>query len=118
MKKIAAIGAGNVGIMAAKALELSQDMELCGFVRKNIKPVPGFENLPVAKSVFDLPEKPDGAIICIPSRMVEETEKELLEAGIYTVDAFDIHEEILDLRGKLSAAARKGKSAAIIGAGW
>ena len=118
MKKIAAIGAGNVGIMAAKALELSPDMEFCGFVRKNIKPVPGFEKMPVAKNVFELPEKPDGAIICVPSKMVEETEKELLEAGIHTVDAFDIHEEIRDLRKKLSAAAIKGNSAAIIGAGW
>ena len=80
MKKIAIIGAGNVGIAAAKALLEAPDMELCGFVRKEEKTVPGFENVPVAKNVFELPEKPEGAIICLPSRLVEPVEAKLLES--------------------------------------
>ena len=86
MKKIAIIGAGNVGIAAAKALLEAPDMELCGFVRRKAKLVPGFENVPVAKSVFELSEKPEGAIITVPSRIAEEIEKELLRriASIFT----------------------------------
>lgn len=118
MKKIAAIGAGNIGIMAAKALELSPDMELCGFIRREIRPVRGFENIPVAKSVFDLPEKPDGAMICLPSRLAETAEAELLENGIFTADVFDIHEELIGMRERLSESAEKGKVSAVIGAGW
>jgi len=45
-----------------------------GFIRREIRPVRGFENIPVAKSVFDLPEKPDGAMICLPSRLAETAE--------------------------------------------
>ena len=43
MRKIAIIGAGNVGIAAAKALLESPDMELCGFIRRKSAPVPDFE---------------------------------------------------------------------------
>lgn len=118
MKKIAVIGVGNVGLAAAKAVELSPDMELCGFVRRKAKKVNGFADIPVSESVFDLPEKPEGAIICLPSKLVEKTEKRLLEKGIYTVDAFDIHEELLEMRFRLSSAAQKGGVSAIIGAGW
>ncbi|MBQ7874334.1 MAG: diaminopimelate dehydrogenase [Oscillospiraceae bacterium] len=118
MKRIAIIGAGNVGLAAAKAVMLSPDMELCGFIRREAKRVSGFLGIPAAKSVFDLPKKPDGAIICLPSRLVEPVEKELLEAGIYTVDSFDIHEELPAMRRRLSAAAEKGGVSAVIGAGW
>ena len=118
MRKIVIIGVGNVGISAAKAVSESPDMELCGFVRQKAEPVFGFEKIPVAKSVFDLPEKPDGAIICVPSRLVEPIEAELLENGIYTVDAFDIHEELVPMRKRLQKIAEKGRTSAIIGAGW
>ena len=53
MKKIAIIGAGNVGIAAAKAVLESSDMKLCGFARRKAEPVPGFENIPFAENVFD-----------------------------------------------------------------
>ena len=118
MKKIAAIGAGNIGKAAARAIELSPDMELCGFIRRELKPVKGFEKFPSVKSVFDLPEKPDGAIICLPSVLMEEAEKELLESGIYTVDAFDIHSELFAMRKRLAESAKKGKVSCIVGAGW
>ena len=118
MRKIAIIGAGNVGIAAAKALLETPDMELCGFIRRKSAPVPDFEKIPIEKNIFDLPEKPDGAIITVPSRFVEPIEKECLENGIYTVDAFDIHEEIAAMRKRLSFFAKKGKVSAIIGAGW
>ena len=118
MKKIAIIGAGNVGIAAAKAVLESSDMELCGFIRRKTEAVSGFENIPVAKSVSELPEKPEGAIITVPSRFVEPIEKELLENGIYTADCFDIHEELVKMKQKLQSFAEKGKVSCIIGAGW
>lgn len=118
MRKIAVVGAGNVGISAAKAILKSSDMELCGFIRRKNEPVFGFENVPVAKSVFDLPEKPEGAIICVPSKLVEPIAAKLLENGIYTVDAFDIHEKLVSMRRNMKISAEKGKVSAIIGAGW
>ncbi len=118
MKKIAIIGAGNVGIAAAKAVLDQPDMELCGFVRRKTKPVFGLENIPVAESVFGLPEKPDGAVITVPSRLVEPAEAKLLEDGIYTADCFDIHEELLPLRKRLYVSAEKGKVSCVVGAGW
>ena len=118
MRKIAIIGAGNVGVSVAKALLESSDMELCGFVRRKPEPVFGFEKIPVAESVFDLPEKPEGAIIALPSKIVEPVEAKLLESGIYTVDAFDIHEELVPMRDRLRLSAEKGSASCIIGAGW
>ena len=108
MKKIAIIGAGNIGKAAAKALLESPDFELCGFVRREEKAVSCFEKIPVVKSVFDFPEKPDGALVCLPSRLVEKAEKELLEAGIYTADCFDIHGELSAMRKRLNFSAEKG----------
>lgn len=118
MRKIAVIGAGNIGIAAAEALLESPDMELCGFIRRNAKPVPGFDRIPVAESVSDLPERPEGAISAVPSRLAESVEAELLEKGIYTADCFDIHEELSAMRKRLSVFAKAGNVSAIIGAGW
>ena len=110
MRKIVIIGAGNVGIATAKAVLESPDMELCGFVRRKAEPVSGFENVPVEENVFTLPEKPEGAIITVPSRLVEPIEAELLENGIYTVDAFDIHEELVSMHRNLQISAEKGNA--------
>ncbi|MBQ7123219.1 MAG: diaminopimelate dehydrogenase [Oscillospiraceae bacterium] len=118
MKKIVIIGMGNVGKAAAKAVLKSPDMELCGFIRRNAENVMEFADIPVAENVFDLPEKPDGAIICLPSRLAEPVETKLLEAGIYTADAFDIHEELPDMRLRIDKAAKRGGASAVIGAGW
>lgn len=118
MKKIAIIGAGNIGIAAAEALLESPDMELCGFIRRNAKPVPGFEKIPVAESIFDLPEKPEGAVVAVPSRLAEPVESELLEKGIYTADCFDIHGELSAMRKRLNFSAEKGNVSCVIGAGW
>ena len=118
MRKIAIIGTGNVGVAAAKAVLESSDMELCGFVRRKAEQVLGFENISVVKSIFDLPEKPDGAIITVPSRLVEPIERELLEKGIYTADCFDIHGELSAMRERLNFSAEKGNVSCVTGAGW
>lgn len=118
MRKIAIIGTGNVGISAAKAVSESSDMELIAFVSRNKTVVGGFPNVAVVKSVKELSEKLDGAIICLPSELVEQTEKELLKNGIFTVDAFDIHEELDNMKERMEIFAKEGNATAIVGAGW
>ena len=78
------MGAGNVGIYAAKAVLESEDMRLCGFIRQKEDAVEGFCNVPVASAAERLPVRPDGVIICVPSRRTEAAAKYLLSLGINT----------------------------------
>ena len=118
MKNIAIAGLGNVGLAAARAVEKSPDMCLCGFIRREGERVAEFPGVPAAISAFGLPKKPDGVIICVPSRLVERFAAPLLEHGIFTADCFDIHGEIFELKKRLQAAAKTGGTAAAVGAGW
>ena len=118
MKNVAVMGAGNVGIYAAKAVLESEDMRLCGFIRQKEDAVEGFCNVPVASAAERLPVRPDGVIICVPSRRTEATAKYLLSLGINTVDACDLHEELPRIRRELHEAALRGGAAAVTGAGW
>ena len=118
MKNVAVMGAGNVGIYAAKAVLESEDMRLCGFIRQKEDAVEGFCNVPVASAAERLPVRPDGVIICVPSRRTEAAAKYLLSLGINTVDACDLHEELPRIRRELHEAALRGGAAAVTGAGW
>lgn len=118
MKNIVVVGAGNVGVCAAKSVLSSPDMKLCGFLRRKEKIIEGFENIPVRSDIEEFDEKPDGAIICVPSENVLSIEKEVLKKGINTVDAFDIHSEIYRLKDELEKYAAVEKTSAVIGAGW
>ena len=60
----------------------------------------------------------DVAILCTPTRKVEEYAKEILALGIHTVDSFDIHTGITALRRTLDAEAKKHNTVSIISAGW
>ena len=72
---------------------------------------------PVVSSLDELKDV-DVAILCTPTREVEHFAIKALEKGIRTVDSFDIHTQICDLRKTLDAAAKKYNSVAIISAGW
>ena len=111
MKNVAVMGAGNVGIYAAKAVLESEDMRLCGFIRQKENAVEGFCNVPVASAAERLPVRPDGVIICVPSRRTEAAAKYLLSLGINTVDACDLHEELPRIRRELHEAALRGGAA-------
>ena len=52
MKNIAVMGAGNVGIYAAKAVLAAEDMHLCGFIRRREDAVAGFEHSSVQNADF------------------------------------------------------------------
>lgn len=121
MKKIRAaiVGYGNIGKYALEALQEAEDFEIAGIVRRN-----GAENQPaelepyrVVKDIRDL-EDVDVAILSTPTRSVEKYAKEILAMGINTVDSFDIHTQIVDLRRTLDAVAKANNAVSIISAGW
>ena len=121
MKKIRAaiVGYGNIGKYALQALESAPDFEVAGVVRRagaENKPAE-LEKYPVVKEISEL-EDVDVAILSTPTRSVEEYAKQILEAGINTVDSFDIHSQIVPLRRSLDESAKKGGAVSVISAGW
>lgn len=121
MKKIraAVVGYGNVGRYTLQALQQANDFEIAGIVRRK-----GNEDVPVeiaqynvVASIKELKDV-DVAILATPTRKVEEYARDILAAGINTVDSFDIHGQIPALRRNLDAVAKSGNSVAVISAGW
>jgi len=122
MKKIrvAIAGYGNIGQHAAEAVLAARDMELVGIIRRE-----GAKNQPLPDVPF-IDEKQDTAalghvdvvLLCKPSRQIKDYAIPYLSRGIHTVDSFDIHNAIVDLRQHLNEAAQKGKAVAITAAGW
>ncbi len=117
--KVAIIGYGNIGKYTLQAIEASGDMECVGIVRRN-----GAENKPaelagynVVKNIKEL-SGVQVAILATPTRKVEEYAKECLALGINTVDSFDIHTLIVDLRRSLDTVAKANNAVSIISAGW
>lgn len=121
MKKVRAaiVGYGNIGRYVLEALQAAPDFEVAGVVRRA-----GAEGKPtelseyaVVKDIRELKEV-NVAILCTPTRSVEAYAKEILALGIHTVDSFDIHTGIVDLRRSLGACAKEHKAVSIISAGW
>lgn len=121
MKKIraAVVGYGNIGKFTLEALEAAPDFEVAGVVRRQ-----GAENKPaelsayaVVKDIRELKDV-DVAILATPTRSVEQYAKEILALGINTVDSFDIHGQIPDLRKSLGAASKAAGAVSVISAGW
>lgn len=120
MKKIRAaiVGYGNIGHFVLDALQIAPDFEIAGIVRRRVSEVPmELSAYPVVSSLDELKDV-DVAILCTPTREVEHFAVKALEMGVRTVDSFDIHTQICDLRKTLDAAAKKYNSVAIISAGW
>ena len=121
MKKIraAVVGYGNIGHYTLQALEAAPDFEVAGIVRRR-----GAEDCPeelkkydVVKDIRELHDV-DVAVLATPTRKVEEYAKEILALGINTVDSFDIHTQIVDLRRSLDAVAKEHGAVSRISAGW
>jgi diaminopimelate dehydrogenase len=119
-KKIrtAIIGYGNIGKYVLETLSGTPDFEIAGIVRRNVSNIP--EELRTYKVVtsISLLTDVDVAILCTPTRSVEKFAKECLALGINTVDSFDIHGGIVDLRRSLDETAKKNNAVSIIAAGW
>ena len=121
MEKIraAVVGYGNIGKYTIEALQASKDFEIVGVVRRNgaaNKPAE-LADIPVVKDITEL-ENVQVAILATPTRSVEEHAKKCLALGINTVDSFDIHTQIVDLRRSLDAVAKAHNAVSIISAGW
>lgn len=105
--RAAVVGYGNIGKFTLEALEAASDFEVAGIVRRNgaeNKPAE-LANYPVVKDIKEL-ENVDVAILATPTRSVEKYAKEILALGINTVDSFDIHTQITDLRRSLGETAK------------
>ncbi|MDR1119488.1 MAG: diaminopimelate dehydrogenase [Dysgonamonadaceae bacterium] len=116
--RAAIIGYGNIGKYVLEAIQASPDFEVAGIVRRNPADKPeaiaGLEVVDDIKKLKDV----DVAILCTPTRSVEAHAKEILSLGINTVDSFDIHGKIVDLRRALDKVAKANNSVAVISAGW
>ena len=112
------MGYGNIGRYALEALEAASDFEVAGIVRRNPQDIP--EPLR-SYTVTDHLEKltaVDVAVLATPTRLVETYAKAALALGIRTVDSFDIHTQITDLRRTLDAEAKRHSTVAVVAAGW
>lgn len=101
--RIAIIGYGNVGKAVEQAVLAAEDMQLVGVFHHN----DNFDSL-----------EADVAMLCTPTREVPSFADKLLKKGICTVDSFDIHGQIFDLRKQLMPVAKDHKAVSVISAGW
>ncbi|MDO5523261.1 MAG: diaminopimelate dehydrogenase [Bacteroidia bacterium] len=120
MKKTraAVVGYGNIGKYVLESLNNTPDFEIAGVVRRDAANVPAeLKEYKVVNSISQL-ENVDVALLCTPTRSVEKFAKECLTLGINTVDSYDIHGGIVDLRRSLHEVARQHNAVSIISAGW
>lgn len=113
--RVAVIGYGNIGKFAIEAVNAAPDMELAGVVRRQVS-----EEIHGVKTTNDITTlgKVDVALLCTPTRSVEEDAKKYLALGISTVDSYDIHESIYDLCNDLDKVCKEHNSVAIVSSGW
>ena len=120
MKKIrvAVVGYGNIGHYVLDALREAPDFELAGVVRRDPSRVPAeLGNIPVVADIAAL-SGVDVAILCTPSRKVEEYASRILTQGINTVDSFDIHTDIPGVYERLGKIAEAHGKVSVLSAGW
>ena len=118
---VAIIGWGNVGRGCKRAVSETKDMRLVGVVRRPVSLYKNREELQdtnVVSDISELKDRPDVALLCVPSREVPEKIKEMHEMGISTVDSYDEHDKIYALRQEADISAKVGKAVSVLSAGW
>lgn len=116
--KAAIVGYGNIGKYVLEALEVAPDFEIAGIVRRSTANNPSeLKDYEVVTSISEL-KKVDVAFLTAPTRSVESYAIECLKLGINTVDSFDIHQKILELRNSLNNIAKENNAVSVIAAGW
>ena len=101
--RIAILGYGNIGKAAEEAIKTAPDMMLAGVYHHN--------------DCLDCIDA-DVVLICTPTREVQKFASVLAARGICTVDSFDIHGQIWNLREALDAVCTVNKCVSVISAGW
>ena len=116
--KAAIVGYGNIGKYVLESLETASDFEVAGIVRRDASNIPiELKDYKVVTNISEL-EDIDVAFITAPSRSVEFYAIECLKLGVNTVDSFDIHSKIVQLRESLNGVAKENNAVSIIAAGW
>ena len=103
MIKVAILGYGNIGRAAEEAINAAPDMELAGIYHHN--------------DCLDCIDA-DAVLLCTPTREVQKFAAVLAARGICTVDSFDIHGQIWNLRSALEPVCVTNKTVSILSAGW
>lgn len=117
--KIAVVGYGNIGRYALEAIEAAPDLMVAGVVRRDVSAAQPHQpvDVPVVDDIAKLHDV-DVALLCVPTRQVSNYAATFLSQGINTVDSFDIHAKISELRSNLNEIAKQHDAVAIISAGW
>jgi diaminopimelate dehydrogenase len=119
MTRIAVIGYGNIGKGVYEAACASSDMTVSAIMEanKNITEQRDFPaHVPLVDDLDQL--EADVAVLCTPTRATPDLAAQLLAKGICTVDSYDIHTSIYDVRQRLDPIAKQHNAVAIISAGW
>ena len=103
MIRVAILGYGNIGRAAEQAIMAAPDMEWAGVFHHD--------------DCLDCIDA-DVVLLCTPTREVQKFATVLAARGICTVDSFDIHGQIWDLRSALDAVCQMSHSVSIVSAGW
>jgi diaminopimelate dehydrogenase len=103
MIKVAILGYGNIGRAAEESVKAAPDMELAGIFHHN--------------DCLDCINA-DVVLLCTPTREVPTFAAILASKGICTVDSFDIHGQIVDLRSQLQPVCAAHQTVSVISAGW
>lgn len=116
--KAAIVGYGNIGKYVLESLETAPDFEVAGIVRRDASDIPmELKNYKVVTTISEL-ESIDVAFLTAPTRSVESYAIDCLKLGINTVDSFDIHSKIAELRQSLNSVAKGNNAVSIVAAGW
>ncbi|WP_246201467.1 diaminopimelate dehydrogenase [Budvicia diplopodorum] len=119
-KKIraAVVGYGNIGKYALDALNAAEDFEIAGVVRRSTGNQPAELAAYTVVDAIDKLDNVDVAILCSPTRAIKDIAQEILKKGINTVDSFDVHSLIVDLKNTLDSIAKTHQGVSIVAAGW
>ena len=119
-KKAVIVGYGNIGKAVFEAINTAEDFTLAGIIDPNLKSVDCIEltGVNIYKSVDEMEELPEVAILCIPSRIVPDVAEDLLKKGINCADCFDIHTDTVKTKHRLDKAAKETGTVSITSAGW
>lgn len=117
-RRVAIVGHGNIGRFAVEALAAAPDLELAGVIRRQADHPPGLApTIPVVTDLAALAPV-DAVLLCMPSRTIPEQAAHYLRQGVDTIDCYDEHDILVDMRRDLDEIAKTQGRVAMVAAGW